>query len=295
MKKIKRILLAITLGAAVLFTGCGKQDSPANGNGNNIFGNNNTGNNNNGNNNGDNNNGGNNNNGNNLGNTGNSNGGFSSDFTVSGVPMNMVSAVQASESGATAILFEGTNDYGDAVIIVAMTTESFNNSTTYTQNNYGNTIEVLVVAVNTNGGDYSLGSSATDGVTGSQIAIGGDGSASVSGTLISDYGNMPFSAQGAITGVSMDNIRDKINAYNQAISSANGNAGGNGGGNGGTPMTCPSCKGSLKCRHCYGDGTCHICVEGMDHCLSCGGSRVCQYCHGYKTCSWCNGTGVYTP
>lgn len=295
MKKIKRILLAFTLGVAVLFTGCGKQDTPADGNGNNIFGNNNTGNNNNN---------GNNNTGNNNGNNNGNNEGFGTSFTFSGLQMNMVNAVHASESGATAILFEGTNNYGDAVIIVAMTTSGFDNSTTYSQNNFGNTIEILVVAVNTSGGDYSFGSSATGGVTGSQIAIGSDGSASVSGTLISDsYGNMPFSAQGAITKVSMDNIRDKINAYDQAISSANGNGGGNtgnggnggNGGNNGTTMRCPDCRGLLNCRSCGGDGTCHICVEGMDHCLSCGGSRVCQHCHGQRTCPWCNGTGVYTP
>lgn len=58
------------------------------------------------------------------------------------------------------------------------------------------------------------------------------------------------------------------------------------------PIRCTGCNGTLKCRFCDGDGTCSACLWLIDHCISCGGSDVCQYCGGTGICHYCNGEGV---
>lgn len=284
MNKLKKIILAFSLSAAVLFTGCSLLDTPANGN-NEVLNNNGDGfvNNNNDNNN--------NNNGddfvnNNDNDNNNNNGG--SYFTVGGQEFQMVNAVYGQDSNGTYtyILFEGTLD-SMAALVVAATTSGVDDSATYYQNDFGNSAEVLACVIDTNTMIYMTGYSATQGISDAQITLNGNMEVSTSGTLNSDYGDVAFAVSSTVSSTEMTNIQDKLNAYDQAISSSNRNTGENDG----TPMRCPDCRGSLNCRSCRGDGTCHICVEGMTHCLSCNGSRVCQHCGGRCICPYCNGTG----
>lgn len=241
----------------------GLQTSVGNGGGNNLGGNNP---------------GGNNPGGGNVGSTG---------FVAGVQDFNLVNAIYSREGEYTAILFEGTYDEL-AMLVIAATNGGFDNSTTYNQSNFGDKIEVIAVLLDTNTGECFTGSSATQGISGARIVTGSNTEVSVSGTLVtSEYGEIPFSVSGSLTNVSMDSIRNKITAYDEYSPSA-----GNGGGN--QPMNCTGCssRGRGLCRFCNGDGSCHICVDGMDRCLSCGGSRICQYCGGSTYCKYCGGDGI---
>ena len=210
-----------------------------------------------------------------------------SSFVAGGKEFNLINAVNSEDSGATLVMFEGTlNEV--AVLVVAGTLDSFDNSSTYYQSSFGDRIEVFVCVVDTNNGDYIFGSSATLGISNAKIVTGENTMISVSGTLSNDiYGNMPFSVSGKVTSTSISNIRDKINSYDEFVSS-----GGSGSGGGYQPIRCTSCYGTGECRSCRGDGSCHICVEGMTHCLSCYGSRICQRCGGSTRCPYCGGDGI---
>lgn len=216
-------------------------------------------------------------------------------FVAGGKELNLVNAVYSKDSGTTAILFEGTlNEL--AVLVIVGTTGSFDDASTYYQSDFGDKIEVIVCAVDTNTRDFAMGSSATQGVSDAKITCSGNTMISVSGTLSGDkFGNLSFSVNGEVTNTSIENIRTKINAYNEFAtpSGGGGNVGGNGGGN--QPIQCTGCssRGRGKCRFCNGDRSCHICVDGMSHCLSCNGSRICQYCGGSGLCHYCGGDGYY--
>lgn len=210
-----------------------------------------------------------------------------SGFSFGNHKFNLVNAVYYRNSETTAILFEGTlNEI--AVLVVAAAIGSLENSATYKQKDFKDKIEVIVCMIDTNTGESAAGSSATEGLSNTQITTGEDLTISVSGTLISDkYGESPFSVTSEVTSASIDDIRAKINAYNEFTPSGSGNGGGN------TPVKCPSCTTNIgKCRQCKGDGSCHICVAGMSHCLSCNGSRICQYCGGSTICPYCGGDGI---
>lgn len=225
--------------------------------------------------------------GNTMVNTGNA-------FVAGGKEFNLVNAVYSRDSGTTAVLFEGTlNEL--AVLVIAGTTGSFDDESTIYQSDFGDKIEVIVCVVDTNTRDFAMGSSATQGISDAKITCSGNTMIAVSGTLSGDkFGNLSFSVNSEVTNTTMDNIRAKINAYDEFTtpSGGGGNAGGNGGGN--QPMNCPNCssRGRGLCRFCNGDGSCHICVDGMSRCLSCNGSRICQYCGGSTFCKYCGGDGI---
>lgn len=214
-------------------------------------------------------------------------------FEVGGKGLNLVNAVYSRESGYTVVLFEGTYDES-AVLIVAATVDYFDNSSIYKQSDFGDKIEVMVYVLDTNTGEYAAGSSATQGISGAQITTDENLTISVSGTLLSDnYGEITFLVNNEVTSTTMENIRNKLNAYNEFTASGTGAVNGdsdNGGQN--QPIRCTSCYGSGNCHSCNGDGSCHICVDGMTHCLSCNGSRICQKCGGRGICPYCGGDGI---
>lgn len=192
-------------------------------------------------------------------------------------------------------------DNGDMVIITGETngayflltfasTTGIQANTSYSQKDFGSTMELGVVVVEPSAGIVIVDHT-QEGVTGASFSVkdisDSDMDVTMSAAMNAYNADFSFNASGIVTLTDLDTCTKIISEFDALAASAQSVANSNK-----QPVTCAVCNGSKKCNICRGDRKCHACLGLLDHCISCGGSNVCKYCSGSGKCRYCNGTGV---
>lgn len=208
---------------------------------------------------------------------------------IGGQSLTVADAVYCLTDNGNAILMSGEYSGMYVLLMFAATTE-FKANTSFSRSEFGSTMEMTAVLVEPSSGLAAADSTAS-GISTASFSVtdisGSSMNVSMSATLNAYDRAFNITASGTVTLSDLDTCSQVISEFDDLVVSAQSTADSNR-----QPFTCTGCKGSLKCRHCGGDGICSVCLGLLDHCLSCGGSHVCQYCGGNGICSYCNGQGV---
>lgn len=208
---------------------------------------------------------------------------------LNGYSVTVSDAVYCLTDNGNLVMMSGEYDGAYVLLMFAATTE-FKANTSFSRSGFGSTMEMTAVLAEPSSGLAAADSTAS-GITTASFSvtdISDSGmNVSMSATLNAFDSAFNINASGTVTLSDLDTCTRIFNDFDDLVASAQSAADSNR-----QPFTCTGCKGSLKCRHCGGDGICSVCLGLLDHCLSCGGSHICQYCGGNGICSYCNGEGV---
>ncbi|MDE6030016.1 MAG: hypothetical protein K2G32_00145 [Oscillospiraceae bacterium] len=206
---------------------------------------------------------------------------------VNGTPFPVVNSLYChADDGGDLIVVSGEYS-GVYIIVIVGTVGELSAGYHASQADYGNTLEIAAAIFS------PLTNELYNGITPPTITdpdfsvndiSGGYMNLAMSGTITGV--DLTFNISGSAAFSDLDECQTVISELNDiaaTIVAANKKT---------EPFTCTGCKGSLKCYHCNGDGTCSVCLGLLDHCISCGGTDVCQFCHGTTICPYCNGEGV---
>lgn len=207
---------------------------------------------------------------------------------VNGNASSVANAVYCVTDDVSMIVASGERN-GVYVLLLLASTTGFEANTSFSQDDFGNVMELAAALVDPSIGVVSGISQVNLSEASFSITDISDDSmnVSMSAELISSDVVFEFNMSGTVTLTDWDSCTQIISEINDlAAGSQSGSSGSN------TSFRCTSCYGDGKCRYCKGDGSCHDCFGLVDHCISCGGSNVCQYCLGNGVCKYCGGEGV---
>lgn len=210
---------------------------------------------------------------------------------LNGYTLTVDNAVYCLTDNGDMIMISGEYN-GTYVLLTFASTTGFKANTSFSQSEFGSTMEVGAAIVEPATG-VVIADNSQAGVTGASFSVKdiSDSSMNVSlSATVTEY-NVTFTinASGTVTLTDLDTCTKIISELDELAASAQSTADSNR-----QPFTCTGCKGSRKCQYCYGEGSgvCGACLGLLDHCMSCGGTHVCKYCRGSGICHHCNGEGV---
>ncbi len=219
-------------------------------------------------------------------------------LNVNNVDINVREALYCTDSGYS-VFISGEKD-GDYFFAALDMVNAFTADSSFSQSDFGNTMQITATVSRPDSQEVYSGVTPNT-ISNASVSINdisnGVMNVSISGTINTDAGDIPFKASGAVKSSTNAEIMNIINGYGDILGTNNGNGNSNGyghdtdhnHGNGGNHQLCAGCKGNGKCQFCKGDGTCHSCFGGIDHCIDCGGTNVCTKCGGSGICKYCSG------
>lgn len=172
-------------------------------------------------------------------------------------------------------------------------------NTSLSQSDFGNTMELAVILVDSETGDAVSGSSLAN-LTNAAFSVTDIADScmnvSMSGKFSFSDAVYDFKMLGSVTLTDSDTCGQIITRITNLVAGSQGSSSGN--------NLCPACNGTGNCCICHGSTTCQSCYgrggvsyntwgqggSGWVTCSGCNGTGRCKYCNG-GICDSCGGTG----